>query len=87
VAVWTPASGKKYRLLGWMLSLSVAGEVIFKETTGGSEFLRTPAMAAGAGLASPPLGLGIPATAANDALAIDVSASGTVNGFVFGTEE
>ena len=86
VSVWAPASGKKFRLLGFMLSLSVAGEIFLEDATG-VEFLRTPAMAAGIGLASPPLGLGYLSSAANNALFIDVSASGTVNGFVFGVEE
>lgn len=83
--IWTPATGKKFRILGWQVSLSVAGEVIFKDAT--TEFMRTPAMLAGSGQASIPLGNGYISSAANAVLAIDVSASGTVNGFVIGIEE
>lgn len=85
VAVWTPASGKKFRLMGYALSLSVAGSVILKDAT--TEMLRTPLMPAGIGQASPPIGNGILAAAANDALNADVSATGTISGFVYGTEE
>ena len=85
VTVWTPASGKRFRLLGFMVSLSVAGSVIFKDAT--NEFIRTPLLAAGVGLASPPMFGGYPSALQNNVLAIDVSASGNVSGFVFGQEE
>lgn len=87
VTIWTPASGKAIRVLGFMLSLSVAGSVMLKYGAGGTEFLRTPLMAAGAGLASPPLGNGILPGNPNDVLKIDVTATGAVSGFVFGSEE
>ena len=87
-SVWTPAASRKFRLMGWFLSLSVAGKILFEDTTGGAnEIIRTPAMAAGVGVASPPIGNGILSAAANNQLFIDVSATGTVDGFVFGTEE
>lgn len=85
VAAWDPASGKKFRLMGFALSLSVAGSVIIKD--GANEILRTPLMAAGAGMVSPPMGNGILSTAADANLFIDVTASGSVSGFVYGTEE
>ena len=85
VAIWTPTSGKKFRVMGFMLSLSVAGSVILKDAT--TEILRTPLMAAGIGQASPPMGNGILSAAANNVLNADVSATGSVSGFVFGTEE
>jgi hypothetical protein len=84
-AVWTPAAGKKFRLMGFALSLSVAGRVLLKDQ--GTEIARTPDMAAAIGLASPPMGNGILSTVANQVLQVDVSAGGNVNGFVFGTEE
>lgn len=88
VAVWTPAAGKKFRVLGFMLSLSVAGSVILKDGgNANAEILRTPLMAAGVGLASPDLGRGVLGSAANGSLNLDASASGSVSGFVFGTEE
>jgi hypothetical protein len=85
VTVWTPGAGKKFRLMGFMLSLSVAGSVLLKDA--GTEILRTPLMAAGVGLASPPMVNGILSAVANNVLQVDASASGSVSGFVFGTEE
>jgi hypothetical protein len=84
-AFWTPTAGKKFRLMGFMLSLSVAGSVILKDAA--TEMIRTPLMAAGVGLAAPPLGNGILSALANNVLNGDVTATGSVSGFVFGTEE
>jgi hypothetical protein len=45
-------------------------------------------MAAGTGMVSPAnMGNGYASTTANNILKMDVSASGTINGFLFGTEE
>ena len=91
VSVWTPASGKKFRLMGGGLSLSVAGSIIFKDgaTAGAAvEIWRTPILAAGQPYNLPEnIGNGILSAAANNQLWIDVTATGTVNGGVFGTEE
>ncbi len=85
VDVWTPATGKKFRLMGYALSLSVAGSVILKDNT--TEILRTPLMAAGIGLVQPEMGNGILSAAADQVLKIDVTASGSVSGYLYGTEE
>jgi len=85
--VRTPASGKTYRVLGYALSLTVAGSVIIKYGAGSTELLRTPLMAAGVGLISPPFGQGFLAGVANDALKIDATATGSVSGYIIGTEE
>ncbi|MGH9452365.1 MAG: hypothetical protein ACRD2O_00165 [Terriglobia bacterium] len=85
VAIWTPAAGKKFRLMGFMLSLTVAGSVILDDSA--TEIIRTPLMAAGVGQSAPPMGNGILSAAANNILKADVSASGSVSGFVYGTEE
>jgi hypothetical protein len=88
VAVWTPAAGKKFRLMGYTLSCSVGSAVIFEDASGaGNEFIRTPTAAANGVNQSPPLGNGYLSSTANNALCIDVTTSGTVNGFVFGVEE
>jgi hypothetical protein len=84
-AAWTPAAGKKFRLMGWMLSLSVAGSVVFKD--GGVEFMRTCLMPAGDGKPSPPMANGYLSSAANNVLGVDVSATGAVSGFCYGLEE
>ncbi len=86
VAVWTPASAKKFRLMGGGVSLSVAGYVIFKDAS--TVIWQTPMLQAGVPYNIPEnLGNGILSAAANNILYIDVSATGTVNGGVFGTEE
>jgi len=86
VAAWTPAAGKKFRFMGGGVSLSVAGAVIFKDAT--TEIWRTPLMPAGIGQPIPPnFGNGILSAAANNVLNIDVTATGSVTGGVFGTEE
>lgn len=85
VVVWTPAAGKKFRLIGFALGLSVAGAVLLKDNN--TEFLRTQTLAAGTGTESPEMGSGYLSSAANNALKVDASASGTVNGFVCGYEE
>lgn len=86
VTIWTPAAGKKFHLMGFAVSLSVAGYIIFEDNV--TEFLRTPAMPAGTGIVNPAnFGNGYTSTAANNVLKMDVSASGNINGFVFGTAE
>ncbi len=86
VDVYTPTSGKKFRILAYHISLSVAGSVLFEDGTG-NEVLRTPLMAAGAGQASPRMDNGILSAAANTHLFIDVSASGNVSGWIGICEE
>ena len=90
VLVYTPAAGKKFRLLSYHLSLSVAGSVIFREgaNAGAStEFLRTPLLAAGIGQPAPGMGNGFLSAAANNVLAIDATASGTISGWLGLLEE
>ena len=72
--------------MGGAVSLSVAGAVIFKDAT--TEIWRTPLMAAGVGQEIPAnFGNGILSALANNVLNIDVTATGSVTGGVFGTEE
>jgi hypothetical protein len=85
-SIWTPGAGKKFHLMGFMVSLSVAGYIIFKDNT--TEIFRTAAMPAGDGRSNPAnFGNGYTSVTANNALKMDVSASGTINGFLMGTEE
>lgn len=85
VAIWTPAAGFKFRLLGFVVSLTVAGSVIFKD--GGTEVARTGLLAANTAFQMPGIGNGYVSTAANNVLNMDVSATGSVSGFAFGYEE
>ena len=91
VAIWTPATGKTVRLMGWDLSLSVAGGIIFKQGTtpgGSTEVIRTSSNGANVSHPSAPgMGNGVLLSAANNILYADVTASGTISGHVFGTEE
>lgn len=83
VAVWTPAAGKRFAVLGYALSLSVAGSVILKDNA--TEILRTPLLAAGTGIADR-LPFTILSAALNNALKVDVTATGSVSGYVYGYE-
>jgi hypothetical protein len=88
--IWTPSSGKKFRLLGLSLSLSVAGQIIFKD--GGAAdavILMSPKLAA-AGIwtiGRDDIGNGLLGAAADGVLKVDVSGTGNVGGSVWGTEE
>lgn len=83
--IWTPAAGKKFRLMVAQLSLSVAGQIFLKDS--GTTILRSPQLQAGATWTVPPIGNGILSAAAGNVLQVDVSANGNVGGFVAGTEE
>lgn len=82
VDVFTPATGTTVIVMGYSLSLSVAGSVILKIASAHTEFLRTGLLAAGVAIASPNLYGGIAPGADDDHLFIDASASGLVSGFI-----
>ena len=91
VVVWTPATGMRWRVLGYTLSASAAGQAIFKEASVaasvGSRF-GTPRFAANGAANSPPLGNGFAAASRNNQLVIDSdTAAVTYTGTVFGIEE
>lgn len=84
--IWTPASGKKFRLMGYSISSSAAGLLIFGDNLVGTVIARSPAVAA-AGFATIELiGNGILSAAANNVLKLD-GPTGNVAGMVWGTEE
>ena len=86
--VWTPASGKKVRLLGWVLSSSAAAALEFQDSgSAGTVRLQTPLLAVAGLHDSPPLGEGYLLAAADNTLNLDVTATATVSGMVFGIEE
>jgi len=90
VAVWTPATGKRFRLLGFCLVPTVAASILFEDATGsGNEFLRFPLTAA-VPTAQVPVSLGLLgylSTTINNVLFLDVTATATISGYVYGTEE
>ena len=88
VTVWTPASGKKVRLLGWFLSSSAAAALEIQDSgAGGTVIAQTPLLAAAGAHDAPYLGEGLLLAAADNTLDLDVTANSTVSGMVFGVEE
>lgn len=86
--IWTPATGRKFRLMGFVLtSGTVGGNVVLKDNTAGTTILVLPFGAANVMLQSPPIGNGILSAAVNNVLTATGSATQTLSGFVFGTEE
>lgn len=85
--IWTPAAGKKFRLMGWLISSSVAGQLIFGDNLVGTVIARSEAVAA-AGVSNPGsiLGNGLLSAAINNVLKLD-GPTGNVAGMVWGTEE
>ena len=86
VSVYTPTSGKKYRILSFAISDTVAGAVKFEDTTG-NEVFRTPLLLASTPYNSPDMGNGFLSAAANNQLFLDVTVTGNVSGFIAIMEE
>ena len=86
VSVYTPTTGKKWRILGFSISDTVAGSVQFEDTTG-TEVFRTPLLLASTPYSSPDMGNGYLSTAANNQLFLDVTVTGNVSGFILIMEE
>jgi len=85
--VWTPQSGKKFRLMGFVITQGVvAGDITVKDGSGGSTILTIPSTPIGQPLAVP-LGHGILSGVANNLLRVIGASTETISGFVYGTEE
>jgi len=87
--VWTPTTGKKFRLMGGSISVSVAGSVLFEDNSAGAgNFVwRTPKLSADTPY-NFDLGNGkLSATTNNVLKATSSVASGTIIGTLYGTEE
>jgi hypothetical protein len=84
--IWTPTTGKKFRLMGFLLTCGAASTLTFKDNTAGTTIFvargttDTPIMAAG-------MGNGILSAAANNVLTVTRGTSCTLDGVVWGTEE
>ncbi|MEP7340439.1 MAG: hypothetical protein ABI977_22095 [Acidobacteriota bacterium] len=85
--VWTPTSGKKFRLMGMVLTASAATTLTFKDNTAGTTIFTlrlgadsptsiTPAM----------LGNGVLSAAANNLLTVTRGTSATLDGWILGQE-
>lgn len=86
--VWTPAAGKKFRLMGFILAQGVAtGAVTLKDNTAGTTIFTIPANTVGVAFISPSMGNGILSAAANNVLTATGASTETLTGVIFGTEE
>lgn len=84
--IWTPVAGKKFRVMGYHLSASVAGNITIKDNTAGTTIIIIPSGAGGSG-AVVDFGNGILSAAANNVLTATGPATSTLSGIVWGTEE
>ena len=86
--IWTPTAGKKFRLMGFVLSVgTAAGNVVIKDNTAGTTILVLPKAVLDTPFISPPMGNGILSGTINFLLTATGVATATLSGFVFGTEE
>jgi len=88
--IWTPAAGRRFRLLGYQLtSGTVGGNVTLKDNTAGTTILQLPFGAAASTLSLPPpgMGTGILSNAAGNVLTATGTATQTLSGFLIGVEE
>lgn len=87
-ALWTPAAGKKFRLLGGMVSVgTAAGNVLIQDAVSGSTIFILPKQALDTVFYVGPFGNGILSAAANNALAAIGASTATISGTLWGTEE
>lgn len=84
--IWTPTTGKKFRLMGIYLQSSVAGNLLLRDNTAGTIIAVVPS-GAGGDANEVLLGNGILSAAANNVLTCTGPAASTVSGMVLGTEE
>lgn len=85
--VWTPAAGKKFRLVGYAVSVSAAAGVLFKEGAGNTQIFRTPTLAINTPHELDRIAEGILSATVDNALKVDTTANATVTGSCWGYEE
>lgn len=87
-SVWTPTSGKKFRLLGGYLTVAGgAGAILFKDGVAGSTILTLPAVAIGVTVPIALPGRGKISSTINNVLTLTGVALMVVSGVLWGTEE
>jgi len=83
--VWTPASGKKVRLMGGSISVSAAVSVLFEDNGAGTDVFQTPVL-----LADTPynfdLGNGVLLSAVDNVLKATSSGAANITGTLYGIE-
>jgi hypothetical protein len=84
--VWTPAGGKKFRLMGGSISVSAAVSILFEDNAAGTTIIQLPKL-----LADTPynfdLGNGVLSGAADRVLKATSSAAASATGYLYGCEE
>jgi hypothetical protein len=85
--VWTPASGRRFRLMGYQLSSTGIQNIVLKDNTAGATILVIPGVTAGQLNFSPPMGNGILSAAPNNVLTANAGGVNAISGFLFGCEE
>jgi hypothetical protein len=88
-AIWTPTSGKKFRIMGFVVTQTVAaGDITVRDGTGLATILTIPSTPTGQPLAFPlGGGNGILSGAINRVLTMQGVSTEAISGFVYGTEE
>lgn len=86
--IWTPAAGKKFRLMGICVTQGVAtGAVTLKDNTAGTTILIVPQNTIGVYECIQLPGNGILSATAANVLTATGASTETLTGFVYGTEE
>lgn len=85
--VWTPAVGRRFRLMGYQLSSTGAQNIVLKDNTAGVTILVIPGVTVGQLNFSPPIGNGILSAAVNNVLTANAGGANALSGFFLGTEE
>jgi hypothetical protein len=84
--IWTPTAGKKFRLMGFILTCGAASTLTFKDNTAGTTIFAARGTT-DQPISVPNLGNGILSAAANNVLTVTRGTSCTLDGVVWGTEE
>ena len=87
--VWTPAGGKKFRLMGGIISVTAAVNILFEDNAAGAGnfVVRIPTMLVGTPFQFTLGGNGFLSAVANNVLKATSSAAANLVGTLFGTEE
>jgi hypothetical protein len=85
--VWTPASGKRIRLVGGSISVSAAVNVLFEDNSGGNFVFRTPKLLVDTPYNFTLEGRGVLLSAVDNVLKATSSSAANVTGTLWGVEE
>lgn len=84
--VWTPAGGKKFRLMGGSISVSAAVSILFEDNAGGTTILQLPKLPADTPY-NFDIGNGLLSGAEDRVLKATSSAAANCTGYLYGVEE